>query len=419
MHYAWRYRQLSPSSMVTADGRRVDVIDPGRLNTDSGPDFFNAKLRIGDQMWVGDVEMHLRASDWHRHGHDGDPAYESVVLHVVDCDDVPIRRQNGEVIPQMVMKIHPEFHARYAELVSNAGADLPCGPRLCELPSLHLTDWLTSLGFERLHAKADRLAALTAANKGDWEETAYITLARALGFGTNSEPMERLALATPMAFIRGHADSLLSVEALLFGQSGLLALAPEDDDYTARLREEYHFLAHKFSLTPLQNPGWKMGRMRPASFPHRRIAILAAMLTHDFRLTGRILACGNAEDAMSVFDMELSAYWSNHFHFGASAQGSFKALSKSSLQSLVINTAAPLMAAIGRERGDDAMVGRAVEWLEQLPPEHNRLTAPFDQAGLLLRDAFTSQALIQARRAYCEPRRCIYCRLGHRIMARK
>lgn len=419
MHYVWQYRLIPADELVTVDGRRITVLDPGRHNTDSGPDFFNAKIRIGDRTWAGDIEMHVRASDWHRHHHDGDPAYDSVILHVVDSDDRPIQRHNGEVIPQMTMHCSPQFHERYSQLVDRSDIDLPCATELSAIHPLHLNSWIAALAYERAYAKADTLLALLETLSGDWEQAAYITLARALGFSINSDPMQRLAQSMPLPFLRKHSDSLTSVEALLFGQAGLLPDRPGADSYAARLISEYTFLAHKFSLRPLTSPGWKMGRMRPANLPHRRIATLAAYVAGDFRIVRRLLDAPTPEDAITLLRTSLTGYWAQHYTFNAPAADSEQtavAMSRNAAIILVINVAIPLLIAYGTRHGDEAMTRRAFEWLQQLPPESNSIITRFAAAGIKARDAFTSQALIQLRRRYCETHSCLYCRIGHRLL---
>ncbi len=419
MQYVWQHRLLLSTDMVTVDGRKVTVIDPGRLNTDAGPDFFNAKVKIGDRLWAGDVEIHVKASDWHRHGHDGNPAYDSVVLHVVDRDDTSISRSNGETIPQMVMQCDAEFHRRYHSLVDRADIDLPCAPDIAALEPLHRLDWLTSLGFERLYEKAGRLSDLVEYYNGDWEQATYIMLARALGFGTNSEPMERLARSLPLHFLRKHSDSLTAIEALFFGQGGFLDSAPASDPYVEQLRREHSFFAHKFSLHPLEPLGWKMARMRPQNFPHRRVALLAAILCDDSRLMSRLLETTSPEELIDLFRHPLKGYWANHFTFGAPAERTFDTISKASARVLIINVVAPLLMAYGTARGDDTLTERASELLHTLPAESNSIVDLFKAAGLPCEDAFTSQAVIHLRRTLCEPRKCLYCRLGHRLLAHR
>ncbi len=417
MQYVWQHRLLLQTDLATVGGERISIVDPGTLNRDSGPDFFNAKVNIGGRMWAGDVEIHVRASDWHRHGHDGDPAYDSVVLHVVERDDTCVRRPNGEVIPQMVMRCAPEFHRSYADLVDRSDIDLPCAPFIGTFSPLHRADWLCSLAFERLYAKADRMLGLLDTYTGDWEQVAYIMLARALGFGKNSDAMERLARSVPLHFLRKHADSAASIEALFFGQSGFLDTAPASDPYVEQLRREYGFLARKFSLKAPESPGWKMGRMRPPNLPHRRIASLASMVAGDFRIVARLLGMRDPEEAIEYFRAPLDGYWASHFTFGVPASRPSETMSRASAVILVINVVAPLFVAYGSTHGDDALISRAVEWLQLLPPESNSVISMFDRAGIPARDAFATQALLQLRRAYCEPHRCLYCRLGHTLLA--
>lgn len=215
MQYMWEHRLWGARELATNDGRRVRVIDPGRRNTDAGPDFFNAKVEIDGCLWAGNVEIHYRASDWHRHGHDDDPAYDTVVLHVVAKDDAPVVRANGERIPQMVMECTAEIADRYAALV-NSTVELPCRQVIREMTSLDVAEWVQSLIFERLADKSRRVKGLLDRFHGSWEDTCYVTLARTIGFGTNSDAFELLAKSLPLNLLHKHADSLLQLEALFF-----------------------------------------------------------------------------------------------------------------------------------------------------------------------------------------------------------
>jgi len=238
-----------------------------------------------------------------------------------------------------------------------------------------------------------------------------------LGFGTNSEPMERLALSLPLRFLRKHSDSLTSLEALFFGQGGFLDRAPGADPYVERLRREHQFLTHKFGLRPLESPGWKMGRLRPANLPHRRIAMLAMLVSDNFRPVARMLEAEGPDEVIEMFRKPLSPYWASRYTFGPEADRTFETISRASASVLVINVAVPLLVAIGLARHDDTLIARAIDWLQQLPPESNRIVTAFATAGLRSRDAFTTQALIHVRRNYCEQRKCLYCRIGHRLLA--
>ena len=311
----------------------------------------------------------------------------------------------------------PGFHRRYSALVDRADIDLPCAAELSSIPSLFVGDWLTAMAYERAYAKAAHLAEIAARFTGDWEEATYVILARALGFGTNSEPMERLALSLPLRFLRKHSDSLTSLEALFFGQGGFLDSAPGADPYVERLRREHQFLTHKFGLRPLESPGWKMGRLRPVNLPHRRIAMLAMLVSDNFRPVARMLEAEGPDEVIEMFRKPLSPYWASRYTFGPEADRTFETMSRASASVLVINVAVPLLVATGLARHDDTLIARAIDWLQQLPPESNRIVTAFATAGLRSRDAFTTQALIHVRRNYCEQRKCLYCRIGHRLLA--
>lgn len=417
MQYVWQFRLFPQVGLTTVDGRRVSIINPGLLNTGPGPDFFNASVEIDGQRWVGNVEIHVRASDWHRHGHDDDPAYHSVILHVVDGDDTPIRRPDGSIIPQMRMPCSAQFSTYCNRLMELAPTGLPCGAAIASLPTIYITDWISALGYERVHEKAGRIERQLEALSGDWEETAYITLARALGFGINADPFERLARSLPLRFVRKHADSELSVESLLFGQAGMLPTKPSADAYIARLQTEYSFLANKFGLRAPQSLGWKNSGIRPANFPHRRIALLANMIVSRNSLMSAIASVENLDEARRLFDAELTGYWAHHYTLGGTASETKIYTSKGSVNLLIINVVVPLLYAYSISRGDYDRAESAIELLHELPAEHNRLVDIFPPAGIPLRDAFTSQALIQLRRAYCQQRKCIYCRIGYRHLS--
>jgi len=401
--------------MRTVDGRVVQVIDPGQINTGAGPDFFNAKIAIDGRTWAGDVEIHVRATDWHRHGHDKDPAYDSVILHVVDRDDAIIQRSNGEPIPQLRMPCSPQFHLKYKALVDKADRDLPCADQMRTIPGIYLTDWLSTLGYERIYRKADRVTELLSRFSGDWESACYVTLARCLGFGVNGDPFERLALSLPLSFIGKHSDSITAIEALLFGQSGLIDVP--SDHYSQHLKKEYDYLAHKFGLSKPHSLNWKMSRMRPGNLPHRRIATLAAMLSGGFRMMSGILDVETIDDARKLFVPDFTGYWANHYNFGAPTAVSIGGMSRSSMMGLVINAVVPLQFAYGTTHDNQDLASRAVALLQNLPAERNSVVQIFSHGGITASDSFMSQGLIELRREYCEQRKCLYCRIGHRMLA--
>lgn len=421
MQYVWQHRLWPTQGLTTTDGRQLRVIDPGQLNTGAGPDFFNAKIELDGERWAGNVEIHYRASDWMRHGHQGDPNYDSVILHVVEKDDSNITRPgSGEVIPQVTMPHAEDVYRSYLALVGAPPTEITCRDTIAATSSLYIADWLQSLGYERIYSKSDRLVGLAASLNGDWEEAAYITVARAMGFGVNNDAFERLARATPLKILRKHADDPIAVHAMLLGQASLLdTIDPAPDEYLLRLSGEYRFLAHKYSLQPIDRRGWKLGRMRPWNFPHRRIATLATWLTRTPRLLSVLKAVRSERDARNLFDFNLEGYWSTHHRFGGDTAAMSKAISNDACRLLIINAIVPIVHAWSSYHNDLRTASEIVELLQDMPAEHNSIVTAFAAAGVECVDAFSSQALIQLRREYCERRKCIYCRFGRLMLSQR
>lgn len=418
MQYVWKHRLWRSEDMVTNTGKKVRVVDPGLLNTDAGPDFFNAKIEIDGHMWVGNVEMHYRATDWKRHRHDSDKAYDSVILHVVAKDDAPVRRTNGELIPQLVLEVSPQFNADYASLVG-ATIEVPCATKIKQVPHLTIVEWVEGLAFERLHGKVERIHQLLDSFNGSWEDVCYVTLARNFGFGINNDAFERLARRTPLRLLGKHSDSVLQIEALLFGQAGMLdAQKPGMDSYYNQLCTEYAFLSNKFQLTPMEKESWKLFRIRPQNFPYRRIAMLAQFIEGGFRMMNRIHEAEGEKEMRALFEVELSGYWTKHYTFGKPNERATATLSRSSIDIILINTVAPLLYAYGELTGNYEMTDKAIKLLEDLRAESNSIVAHFVAYGIDCPDALTSQALVQLKREYCDARKCIYCKIGHHLLSK-
>lgn len=418
MQYVWKHRLWRSEDMVTNTGKKVRVVDPGLLNTDAGPDFFNAKIEIDGHMWVGNVEMHYRATDWKRHHHDSDKAYDSVILHVVAKDDAPVRRTNGELIPQLVLEVSPQFNADYASLVG-ATIEVPCATKIKQVPHLTIVEWVEGLAFERLHGKVERIHQLLDSFNGSWEDVCYVTLARNFGFGINNDAFERLARRTPLRLLGKHSDSVLQIEALLFGQAGMLdAQKPGMDSYYSQLCTEYAFLSNKFQLTPMEKESWKLFRIRPQNFPYRRIAMLAQFIEGGFRMMNRILEAEGEKEMRALFEVELSGYWTKHYTFGKPNERATATLSRSSIDIILINTVAPLLYAYGELTGSYEMTDKAIKLLEDLRAESNSIVSHFVAYGIDCPDAITSQALVQLKREYCDARKCIYCKIGHHLLSK-
>lgn len=417
LHYIWEQRLFDNRQLQTTTGEKVEIIDTGYRNANSGPDFFNAKVRIGEKIWAGNVEIHQNASDWKQHHHDQDKSYDSVILHVIENNDAEIVRSTGEVIPQLIIRYPNTIKDNYEFLISQDNF-LPCGDRLHELPPLFLTDWIMSLAIERLQAKSQRICDWLDSYKGNWEEVCYIALSRSLGFGINSDAFERLARSLPLLFMQKHADSLFQIEAFLFGQAGFLDSTHfVDDAYYQRMVNEYAFLKNKFGLSPLNPECWKFSRLRPVNFPHQRIALLAQFIYEGFSLFTQIREAKDEKSLRRLFDIYLNGYWDTHYSFGHPSAPRPKALGKNAIDILLINTVAPLLYTYGLKTGNETYNDRAMNLLENIKPEQNRIIRYFLQAGIKPDNALESQAIIQLYTAYCIPKKCLYCRIGHKLLS--
>lgn len=419
LHYIWEHRLYLNNDLYTTTGFPVEVIDPGYRNSDAGPDFFNAKVKIGNRIWAGNIEIHQLASDWLRHNHHLDKTYDSVILHIVEKNDIQLFRTTGEPIPQLELRYDPRFRSEYEFLLQH-DTPIPCLDRLYEIEPIFIADWVSSLAIERLLHKAERIDQWLKQYQGNWEEVCYIAFARTLGFGTNNDTFERLARSLPLIFMQKHADSLLQIEAFLFGQAGFLQeRSSSDDKYYNELREEYHFLQHKFNLSPLSIEAWKFTRMRPANFPHQRIALLAQLIYKGFTLFSQICDASNETELRQVFQTRLQGYWDTHYNFGETSASRAKVLGQNATDILLINTVVPLLFAYSRQTGLQHFEERAFNVLENLKPEKNHIVSYFTDSGLTVQNALDSQALIQLHNEYCQRRQCLSCRIGHQLLTKK
>ena len=409
------------NSLCATTGRELTVVNPGVHNHDAGPDFSAAVIRVEDTEWAGNVEIHVKASDWKRHGHHTDKAYDSVILHVVGVNDTKVERTDGSEIMQVCVAPPAEFYNRYVVLTERM--DMPtCLPWLPGIPVLNRTDWVSALGIERLHEKASFLRDILRGSNGDWQQAIFIVLARALGFGLNGQPFEMLARSLPLNFVMRHRDNPVQVEALVFGQAGMLNPGEyEYDEYYMQLCREYSFLKKKYSLTPVDPQLWKYARTRPGNFPHRRLAFLSAMLADGMQLYTRLLeAAGDYDMLMASLEAKPADYWHYHSRFGdaATATPLPVGLSRSSREIVLINVMAPFYFAYGSLTGDVDIAEKGLDLLREIKPERNMIVALWERHGLKPECAFDSQALIHLRRNYCDKSRCLECRFGHHLLRR-
>ena len=424
LHYCWKHRLFPLRPLETTDHHSVEVIDPGLHNRHAGPDFFNAKVRIDGTLWVGNVEIHDKSSDWFLHGHDHDAAYDNVVLHVCSVADCVVKTSNGLVPPQVLLEVPPYVAAHYNELITTDHYP-PCYRIIPDLSRLTVHSWMSALQTERLEQKTEAIRQRVKLCEGSWEAGYFVTLARNYGFGVNGDAFEAWAKSIPQHTVDHHRDDLFQIEAIFMGQAGLLDpdSIPEryreaalTEGYFSRLRNEYLYLAHKFDLQPIAYKRWKFLRMRPQNFPHIRIAQLAHLFYERRASLSQLVECTTIAQLEHLFATNVTPYWETHYVFGSTSGKKEKKMSAPSINLLMINTAIPMLFAYGRYKGDDTLCDRAFDLLEQLKAENNHIVRMWRECGLPVENAGDSQALIQLKKQYCDRKDCLHCRIGYEYM---
>jgi len=400
LHYIWKFRLFKQQNLLTDCGLAVEIISNGLHNHHAGPDFENALIRIGNTTWAGNVEIHIRSSDWERHNHQSDPAYNNVILHVVYVCDKEVFRENGTSVPQLSIQEIPETVIRNYENLMHGLNWIPCERHLASVDEFHIKSWLYRVLVERLEHKSENLKEVLAEYKGSWDDGFYVILARNFGFKTNALPFELLARSLPQQVLAKHKNNSLQIEALVFGQAGFLEQRFADD-YPKRLKREYGFLRKKYALTPIDQYTWKYMRLRPQNFPCVRLAQFAALVLKSSHLFSRILEVTNAGIIASLFfNLEINSYWNSHYRFDVISENSFKQIGNQSINNILINTVAVSLFAYGRHIGQQRFINRSIELLEQIPAESNQVINRFSELGFKPRNADHSQALIQLKQSY-------------------
>ncbi|MEJ7779146.1 MAG: DUF2851 family protein [Daejeonella sp.] len=417
LHYLWKFRLFKQQGLATVDGEPVEIISVGLHNKHAGPDFESATIRIGSTLWAGNVEIHLRSSDWEKHQHQIDQTYDSVILHVVARHDQDIFRMDGTKIPVIALEglIPKKISDNYLRL-QECMDWIPCGNQVSSLDPFHIRYWLYRVEIERIEEKAELINLALKEFKGSWDDAFYVSLARNFGFKTNAIPFEMLARSLPQSLLARYKNRPLQVESLIFGQAGFL-FSRHKDEYPEMLRREYLFLKKKHSLQPMDNYVWKYMRMRPVNFPTIRLAQFAALIIRSNHLFSRILAEKDIRKIIALFDnLPVSKYWHNHYRFDTETSFYSPRLGKQSVDNILINTVSVFMMAYGRMTGSQEHIGRSLNLLEYLPGETNAVTSRFKETGLTAESAFFSQSMIQLKKAYCDQKKCLSCGIGMKIL---
>lgn len=398
LHFLWRWKRFDSKSLRTTLGVPLDILSPGEWNRHSGPDFFNARIRMDGALWAGNVELHVHASEWDAHGHSSDPAYDNVLLHVVYEEDRPVISASGKRIPCLELKgkIPPLLIHQYRQLEQQR-AGIPCGQFWREVPDEVRHGWLKQILAERLELKSGAIIRLLEETRQHQDEAFYRLLARNFGLQVNTVPFDMLAQSVPAVIPARLRGNLLQLEALFFGQAGLLERLFEEE-YPLLLQREYALLRHKFGLSPMNAAQWKFMRMRPSGFPTVRIARFAALLQKNPFPLSDLLAARNLAEMEELLDVELSDYWTTRYDFGKEYAASItRRTGKDFIHSVLLNTLVPFMYCLGKLKRDARLTGRALELLAEIPPEQNKITRFWYEMGERPADAAQTQALIHLK----------------------
>jgi hypothetical protein len=414
LHYVWQLQYFRKDDLKTSSGDPIQVYHPGNRNSDAGPDFSNARVKIGELEWRGSVEIHIKASGWNDHKHSSDEAYEKVVLHVVWENDKLIKHTDGSIMPTIELKdrIDLTLWERYKNLYTSPDV-IPCASHWQSVPGVSKLSMLDNALMIRLQTKAYTVTELLAKNNNDWEQTCYQLLCKNFGFKVNAEPMLRLGQIVSYNTLLKHVNKPVQVEALLFGGGGFLENVV-GDDYTSILTREYDMLRKKYSLDGRQMnlSQWKFLRLRPANFPTVRIAQLAALLTKQKNLFSKILETSSFKEVYDLLDASQSEYWLRHYQFGKPSKSHVPSLGDASIQNIIINTIVPLLVAYGKIHDEQAYIDRATDLLQHIPAEDNKITRQWAPLNYKVKSAFDSQALIELYTNFCMKRRCLECGVG-------
>lgn len=417
LQYIWKLRLFNTTDLKTVDGQSLMVYSCGQHNFNAGPDFLNARIKIGEETWSGHVEVHIKSSDWNRHGHSDNEQYRNVILHVVYEHDADIYLHQPGDLPVFVLKdCFPlgqwELYTRWLD----AKTWIPCERQLSQVSQLSWIAWKDRLTIERLEQKAKRVLQILNETGADWQETCYRVVARNFGFKINAEGMEMLAESLPQKLLTKHRSDPFQVEALLFGQAGFLEQNFEDE-YPNGLKEEYAFLRQKYQLTPIHSSIWKMARLRPSNFPAIRIAQFADLICKSEHLFSTLLELERPEDLKELFFVEAHPYWQMHYRFDVTgAERISLKLGSQSVENILVNSAVPVLFTYGQFHDEEKYVDRALKILDFCSAEDNHVITNWSKVGVRCSNAAESQSLLWLYNEYCNKKRCLSCNIGLELL---
>lgn len=419
LHFVWQHQFFNRKDLKTQDGQPLLIKRAGTLNRHSGPDFFNGQIRIGSILWVGNIEIHCRSSDWIAHRHQLDPAYQKVILHVVWEHDREIYLASGQKLSVLELKglIKKQLIEKYQEL-QKSKAEIPCEKYLPELEPIYPLNMLDRCLLERVESKSDRISQILQQNQNDWESTFYQLLSKYFGFKVNAIPFELLAIQTPYSLVRKYCGRERSMQALFFGQAGLLQTG-KGDEYYLSLKSEYEHLKRLHKLQAIDPSLWKFMRLRPSNFPTIRIAQLASFFASLSRPFIAICQMEKIEEMKKPFRFNIPEYWRSHSKFNTPIKRLRRGtLGEASIDAIIINVIVPILFSWNRSHSlkDDV---KLLELLKEVKSENNRIVRSWEKKGLMAESAFDSQALIELKQSYCEEKKCLNCIIGSAMLKKQ
>ena len=418
LHFIWQYKKFDILNLKTTQHEPLEILSGGILNFHSGPDFFNGKLRIANQLWAGNIEIHIKSSDWFVHGHEQDLAYDNVILHVVYEHDTEIFRKDNTIIPTLELKNHlnKELLVNYYNLFSAQKKWINCEKDVTSVSKFILKNWFERLYFERLERKSETIESLLASSKNNWEAVLFKLLAKNFGLKINGEAFYSLSNSFDYSIIRKTRYRVLNLEALLFGQSGLLD-EQCDDGYFLELKKEYKFLRQKFQLDNEGVLPLRFFRLRPPNFPTIRLSQLASLYHKEQQLFSKIISINRLSGFYELFEVSTTLFWESHYTFGKTSKSFKKKLTNSFIDLLLINTILPLKFCYGKLKGEP-VDETVINIINSIVSEKNAIINGFNQLNLSSESALETQALIELKTEYCDKNRCLKCAIGNVLLSK-
>lgn len=416
LQFIWQFGLFDKSGLTCTDGNSAEIIHQGKSNRDSGPDFINARIRIGDTLWAGNAEIHVNSSDWAKHNHSIDKSYDNIIAHIVYNHDTDVSRPSGEIIPTICLngRIAKKHIDNYNNLL-NSKDWVPCGKQISAVPSHILISWLDRIIATRIERRSEEILSLLSSQKNNWEETFYIILARNFGFKINSLPFELLAKSMPQTILAKHKSNEMQINALIFGQSGLLS-HNFTDAYPLKLKAEYEYLKIKLGLQPLEGHLWKYMRLRPPNFPEIRLSQFASLIYKSSSLFSKILSIKNINDIYSLFDTETNEYWKTHYRFDSAVKPKSNKIGVTSVDNIIINTIVPMLYIYGNEHDEKRFKILAYELLSNIKAEDNVIIRKWNELSITVKNSYESQAMLELKNEYCNKKQCLSCGVGNYLV---